>query len=200
LSPLVLFRDILPEDSNGIHVHVSNTISVPFTYRIDGHQAVYVGGGDEHGKKYAKYNNTGIRRTLGELRNEANYDSTYTGAKLDETGCPITLHLYPSDDMRDRFITSSPLIFTFAVVVIFAFCLLVFYIFERNVERRQETVMKTAVRSSMIVSDLFPASVRDRLYPAESTVEFKPNTFKSPRLEGIQKRTTMSLTIQVQKP
>jgi Adenylate and Guanylate cyclase catalytic domain len=174
----------LPEDSNGIHVNVSTTLGAPFVYQIDGPNAVYVGGGFKHETKYAKYNNTGIRKTLGDLRREANYDSTYTGAKLDETGCPITLHLYPSDDMRDRFITHSPLIFTFGALLIFAFCLLVFYLFDVNVERRQTTVMKTAVRSSAIVSDLFPAAVRDRLYPTESTIFSKPNK-KSIRFEGM---------------
>ena len=46
----------------------------------------------------------------------------------------------------------------------FRFSSIVFCIYDRWVERRQEVVMQTAVQTRDIVSSLFPSNVRARLY------------------------------------
>jgi hypothetical protein len=51
----------------------------------------------------------------------------------------------------------------------------VFYCYDAMVERRQQTVLESATRSSAIVSSLFPSAVRDRLYPIESKPTAKTN-------------------------
>jgi Adenylate and Guanylate cyclase catalytic domain len=132
---------------------------------------VYRGVGDKHDKKY---NGMGHHAKLFEL---SGLDKTllYTGALLDKDFCPMTMSYYPSDIMKSSFTTRNPQLFTVAVVVIFAFTSLVFIFYDVMVELRQKKVLNTAVRSTAIVSSLFPSTVRDRLYPE---AVLKPETAK----------------------
>jgi hypothetical protein len=57
---------------------------------------------------------------------------------------------------------------------------LVFFLYDRKVERRQVTVLHTAVRSSAIVSSLFPSEVRDRLYDNNAAASTQPSNDLSP--------------------
>jgi hypothetical protein len=96
---------------------------------------------------------------------------------VDDSVCPFTISLYPSDTMKDTYRTNNAIIFTVSALGIFAFTSLVFYIYDLKVERRQEHVMRKAVRSSAIVSSLFPSTVRDRLYP--EPYDSKSNKFEA---------------------
>jgi hypothetical protein len=66
--------------------------------------------------------------------------------------------------MEKDYKTNDPILFTICAVLIFAFTSAVFLMYDRLVEKRQKTVMTTAVHSSAIVSSLFPSTVRDRLF------------------------------------
>jgi Adenylate and Guanylate cyclase catalytic domain len=168
---LFVLRNILPHGSNGIQIVFSNPCTESFTYQINGPDVVYNGVGDKHDKKYdgmahhAKlFELSGMDKTL-----------LYTGALLDKDFCPMTLSYYPSDVMKASFTTHNPQLFTVAVVAIFAFTSLVFILYDVMVELRQKKVLNTAVRSTAIVSSLFPSTVRDRLYPEAA---LKPETAK----------------------
>jgi Adenylate and Guanylate cyclase catalytic domain len=160
-------RNILPDGSNGIHVVFSNPCTATFTYQINGPDVKYLGVGDHHHLKYTK---RGISKSLYKLGRNTNSESVYTGAPIDEDYCPITIALFPSDEMRASFTTYHPIIFPIVVLLIFAFVSVVFFMYDKKVERRQQSVMSTAVRSSAIVSSLFPSEVRDRLYPIEGSI------------------------------
>jgi Adenylate and Guanylate cyclase catalytic domain len=103
--------------------------------------------------------------------------------------CPFTFNVYPSNEMKEAFTTNNPIIFASMAVVIFLFTSLVFFLYDRKVERRQQTVMSSAKRTTMIVSSLFPSTVRDKLYPLperpvrrNSLDAFKPGKLQqSPR-------------------
>jgi Adenylate and Guanylate cyclase catalytic domain len=155
-------RDILAEGSNGIQIVFTNPCNEPFTYQINGPNTKYVGVGDFHDDKY---DDLGKHSSLYDLRAYAIRDTGYTGAKIDDEFCPITLHVYPSDDMKEKYTTHDPIIFSVAALLIFAFTSLVFFLYDSSVQHRQQTVMKTAVQSTAIVSSLFPANVRERIYP-----------------------------------
>jgi hypothetical protein len=64
------------------------------------------------------------------------------------------------NDYRSR----DPILFTVLAALIFAFTSAVFLVYDRLVEKRQKTVMTTAVHTSAIVSSLFPSTVRERLF------------------------------------
>jgi Adenylate and Guanylate cyclase catalytic domain len=156
-----MLRDLLPEGSNGIQIVFSNPCCSSFTYQIQGPSPMYLGVGDHHS---AKYDSMGSHVKLHDLGTFAMRSSVYSGAPLDTEFCPYTLNVYPSDEMRASFISHNPILFTMIGVLIFAFTSLVFYLYDVKVQRRQDTVMRTAVRSTAIVSNLFPSAVRDRLY------------------------------------
>jgi hypothetical protein len=70
--------------------------------------------------------------------------------------------------MERDYKSSDPILFTVCAVLIFAFTSAVFIVYDRLVEKRQKTVMTTAVHTSAIVSSLFPATVRGRLFDADN--------------------------------
>jgi Adenylate and Guanylate cyclase catalytic domain len=165
---LLHFPDILPNDSNGIQVVFTNPCTDAFTYQINGESAVYQGVGDGHDHKF---NHLAKHRRLIELHGTRKKGSTYSGARLNDAYCPMSLHLYPSEVMRSQYTTNRPIIFTFATIAIFAFTSLVFCLYDKKVESRQKTVLTTATHSTAIVSSLFPSAVRDQLYPLSASTE-----------------------------
>jgi Adenylate and Guanylate cyclase catalytic domain len=158
---LTVYRNVLPKDSNGIHIVFENACSPSFTYEINGATERYLGVNDHHEQKYHHMH---MERKLYDLSTLSNQTTRYRGAPLDEDYCPFTLHLYPSEKMASAYITNNPTIFALTTAMIFLFTALVFYLYDVTVEIRQKSVMQTAVHSSAIVSSLFPSSVRDQLF------------------------------------
>jgi hypothetical protein len=70
--------------------------------------------------------------------------------------------------MERDYKTRDPIRFTVCAVLIFAFTSAVFLVYDRLVEKRQKTVMTSAVHTSAIVSSLFPSTVRGRLFEADN--------------------------------
>jgi Adenylate and Guanylate cyclase catalytic domain len=168
-------QDILPDGTNGILVVFENACANQFTYEINGANVRYLGAGDHHSDKY---NHMAIRKKLHELALNSERKSMYTGAPLNPEYCPFTIVVYPSKTVESAHKTKNPVIFTIVAVLIFAFTSLIFYLYDLTVERRQKTVMQSAVHSSAIVSSLFPSAVRDRLYPTQAPTQAFPETAK----------------------
>jgi hypothetical protein len=134
------FRNILPKRSTGIHVVVTNPCVDAFGYRIDGPNVTYLGAVFHNTERY-KIKKESKLHELGAWRR-----SEYSGAKLNTDYCTSTVVVHGSDEMKARFTSNNPLIFSFAVLFIFAFTSLVFYVYDRKVERRQQAVLETATR------------------------------------------------------
>lgn len=161
-----LIRDILPPGSNGIVVVVECPCNEIFTYQINGSDVNYLGVGDTHD---AKYNHLAKTSKLVDLSTLSLRESIYSGPPLDESHCPYTLHLYPSDLMKSDFSTNNGVIFMVSTICIFIFTSIVFYLYDWKVERRQNRVVSTAQRSSALLSSLFPSTVRDQLYQTQQS-------------------------------
>ncbi|CAB9523055.1 Receptor-type guanylate cyclase gcy [Seminavis robusta] len=155
-----LIRDVLAPDSKGIIAVFTNECGASFTYRLDGPDTTFLGGGDLHD---AHYDYLGKHMTLHEAM-ETTKSSSYTGIPLSEKFCPRAIHLYPSKDMEDEYMTSDPATFAVAAALIFLFTSTVFIIYDCTVARRQRLVMERALASGAIVSSLFPEQVREKLY------------------------------------
>jgi hypothetical protein len=155
-------KNILPEDSNGIDVVFRNPCTLAFTYRIYGPEPKYLGVGDLHDKRYDFMEKVAQLADLGQDSSEV-----YTGVPMNIERCPFTISLYPSSEMEAYHTTSNRVTFTVIAVLIFGFTTLVFCLYDTTVERRQKIVMHTAIRSSAIVSSLFPEDVRERIYGSE---------------------------------
>jgi Adenylate and Guanylate cyclase catalytic domain len=167
-----LIRNILPKGSTGIQVVFHNPCSKSFTYQINGPNVEYLGVGDHHDPSY---DSLGKSSRLDALEQFAIRGSAYSGAPIHSDFCPFSLHLYPSDVMKDAYTSYNSITFALAAVFIFAFTSVVFYLYDAKVESRQAKVMSTATRTSAIVSSLFPSGVRDRLYTDAVTGETGKN-------------------------
>jgi Adenylate and Guanylate cyclase catalytic domain len=161
-----LMRNVLAKRSHGIHIVFTNPCTLPFTYQLNGPDVVYLGVGDFHERAYDGTGKSNVVHELGSLANPA-VPHAHSDAEL--LRCPLTMQVYPSQQLKAAFATNNALIFAVATLCIFAFTSIVFLVYDHKVERRQHKVMAAAVQSSAIVSSLFPSAVRARLYPTSTT-------------------------------
>eukprot|EP00980_Cylindrotheca_fusiformis_P008664 scaffold1849_cov115-Cylindrotheca_fusiformis.AAC.2 len=125
------------------------------TYQVDGPNAILLGEADLHDPKYDAL-------AVSEVFVDLHVDQS----QLPQGSCVpvLTLHVYPSAELEDSLLTDNAVIYTAVVVVIFLFTTLVFLLYDFSVGKRQRTVMERIMKQDMIVSDIFPTAIRDRLY------------------------------------
>lgn len=159
----LLLLDILPESVKGVVCVLKNSLGDAVTYQIDGREASYLGKGDLHDPKY---NDMGVSRDISEyIAERARVEtSSYTTVELDNSYLQYEIFVYPSQIMEDTYITSDPVLYAIIVAFIFVFTSMVFIVYDWCVERRQKKVMGVAVRSTAVVTSLFPKAVHERLF------------------------------------
>ena len=144
---------------------LENECGQQYSYQLIGQNVKYLGIGDLHD---SRYNHLEVRNDFNTLLStRASSESDNVGDDLEvqnDDVCLFSLRLYPTKDMYDSYRTWKPLIYTVGVVVTFLFTAAVFGGYDYLVERRQKLVLETAIKSSAVVSSLFPAVVRDRLF------------------------------------
>ena len=156
------FRRVLPPNSQPMTVVLENSCDGSFTYTVQGNNVNYVGIGNIHAASMSRYVRSTTFNTSSVVRSNAGIDyQLYKGE------CITSMMVYPTTEMYNFFNTSIPLLVTVAIVLIFLFTAAMFFVYDRLVERRQRIVMNTAVKSSQIVSSLFPKQIRDRLFADE---------------------------------
>eukprot|EP00980_Cylindrotheca_fusiformis_P000969 scaffold265_cov131-Cylindrotheca_fusiformis.AAC.4 len=128
------------------------------TYQIGGNKAIILGAEDLHDTKYDSLEVT----------------ETFIDLDIDQSEVPdglcvptLSLHVYPSGTLEKRFETHNRAIYTSVVVVIFSFTVLVFLLYDFVVGRLQRKVMDRINKQDMIVANVFPSAIRDRLYQAQ---------------------------------
>ena len=152
------FEDLLPSNFPGVVVILENNCEGAFTYKVVGEDVEYLGRGDLH---KSKFDDMGRFVDFTSL-NDIGKDSAL-GINFNQDICEYSLRVYPSEELEDEYITQLPVYITFAVACVFVATTVVFLIFNRYVEARQTLVYNQAVKSTAIVSSLFPEAVRDRL-------------------------------------
>jgi class 3 adenylate cyclase len=110
-----------------------------------------------------------IRKPFHELDKHNTIRNGYTGVPLSTDYCTFFATMYPSDEMKEQFASSNPIIFASLTVLIFVFTTLVFSFYDSQVEQRQRLVMTTAIRTTDVLSSLFPSKVRDQLLWEDSS-------------------------------
>jgi class 3 adenylate cyclase len=163
------FENILSEKIV-LDVVLENTCEQTYSYRVDGPNVQYLGKGDLHGKGFDDF---AVAVPDG-IFQQGDFAATGT-----QGSCRYSAKIYPSQAFQDLYVTSTPAVATAVLVVIFLFTSAVFIVYDCLVERRQRVVMDTAVASSAIVSSLFPANVRDRLYNRDENSEAEPSQIKA---------------------
>jgi hypothetical protein len=122
-----LIKQILPTDSDSIHVVFENKCGQTFTYQINGPDTVYLGRGDLHDPEYDYLSKSS---PLIELDAFSSRDRSYTGLSWSDKGCTYMLRVYPSLQMEEDYTSTDPLIFMVAAIIIFAFTSMVFVCYD----------------------------------------------------------------------
>ena len=146
------FRDVLPDNIQGIDVILTNSCSGPFTFRLNGKTAKTVGQGDLH---EAKFEDKKLRKSAA-LGTATFNDGTAGGISLHSDSCHFSVDVYPSQIFYDSHITSTPILITCSIAGVFLFAIGMFLFYDRLVENRQALVLQKATQSTAIVSSLFP--------------------------------------------
>lgn len=95
------------------------------------------------------------------------FDDMYENATvstLSRNSCVYSYRLRKGREFDDIFSTDLPIVFAVIVACIFLLMGFAFVVYDCIVSRRNVKVMSAAVRSTAIVTSLFPSTVRDRLY------------------------------------
>jgi hypothetical protein len=154
------FENILHAGADGIILVVQDTCNEEFTFEINGPNVTFLGDGDFHDEKYDHLVRTSRFATF--RKNDEDED-----AIEDAEACKFFLYIYPSDKMQGAYTTNAAALATMAVVLIFFFTALVFVLYDRMVQLRQEKVLNTANRTNEIVASLFPENVRAQIFAEE---------------------------------
>lgn len=78
--------------------------------------------------------------------------------------CSYRIFVYPTAQLRDRFLTNRPIYYQASIAMIFLFTTAIFIGYECLVENRQRKVVASAKEARAVVNSLFPKNVRKRLY------------------------------------
>lgn len=164
--------------------------SYSFLSKVDGASVKKLGFGDLHDDKF------GSLRSSTYLSDDFTLnDGSRSGVKLNQNGCPYSLHVYPSQAMFNVYNTHLPMVITLCIVFIFVFTAVMFVVYDRLVEKRQRLIESTAKQSTEIVGSLFPENVRDRLLQAGDDF-LSPNQ----RLQNYLKGNTKTAQPEKMKP
>lgn len=126
---------------------------------ISARQALYLGEGDLSDHSYH------------DLQRRVDLNEQYQNLELQyatERACVHYYRISPSSTFEDTFRSNLPRVFAFVVATIFFVMAITFFVYDTFVSRRNTKVMRAAIRSTAIVSSLFPSQVRDRLYEGDA--------------------------------
>ena len=164
---------------------MDNACNQTYTFRIDGPNATFLGQNDNHDPSYDSFSVSFHLKDLfdeplivdDETLDDDYFYTTYASGgrsrarTWNDKYCPYTIRVYPSSQLERSFYSKDPVIYTLAVASIFLITTFVFVLYDCFVERRQKKVMQVALESRALVSSLFPAVVRDRLFQQRRKVQ-----------------------------
>jgi len=152
------FQNVFPDSTRGIIIVLHNSCQEPYTYQINGGAVLLLGHGDLHDPAYDKYVRTASFRSVDHVE-----DGTAIGMDLHQDACPYGIDVYPSNDFLAEYQSTTPFVVTFSVACVFLFTVIMFFVYDRLVERRQTILMRKATKTHEIVASLFPKNVREQL-------------------------------------
>eukprot|EP00979_Chaetoceros_neogracilis_P018502 scaffold10691_cov287-Chaetoceros_neogracile.AAC.1 len=157
-----ILHKVLPNYIEGMHIVLESSdlegpelqLQQQWTYDVSGEEVTLLGEGDLHEPKFDKFEHkveaSGANETenLGIVGNLVSYE----------------IRIYPSSVFRKRYLSQKPLAMTIVVVSIFILTSLIFFAYDYLVHYRQNAIMNFASKAGHIVDNLFPSSVRERLF------------------------------------
>lgn len=157
LSWNAIFNDVLAPNSGLVVVVLEDTCDedAVLTYELKGQTATFWGYDDLHDEAYS------------------DTEKAFRLASLSQSApiCEYIVRVFASKDLANMYLSPAPWIYAGIVCMVMIFFVVVFVVYDRFVQHRQERVLAKAARSNAIVASLFPSNVRDRiLRDAESQV------------------------------
>ena len=121
-----LLRDILPDDTQGIYVVFTDCQS-NFTYLVEGPETTYLGRG-------IQTVDSPSNRDLVETITTSIADF---GILLDDSDCPIQVHISASPALIDEYMTSWPIIAAASAVVILVLSTCIFFVYDQRISKQK---------------------------------------------------------------
>lgn len=146
------FEKLLPETAQGIHIVLENTCGQVHTFEVSGSAALFLGYEDMHDTEFDY------------LEASTDYGAFLQSRPENNGGCYYRLRVYPTQRFKEDHCTNRPVTICLSILSVFVFTTVVFILYDRFVEQRQRLVLKSAKLSGDVVSNLFPETVRERLY------------------------------------
>eukprot|EP00934_Nitzschia_sp_Nitz4_P007367 Nitzschia sp. Nitz4//scaffold210_size37948//27282//29775//NITZ4_007693-RA/size37948-augustus-gene-0.20-mRNA-1//1//CDS//3329541939//7357//frame0 len=153
----VYLENVFSVDEATVLVVLENTCNQTFSYKVDGMEAMYLGSGDLH---LPDYDDMVFQSEYGSLLSYSNN----TVDSIPDGHCLYRIRVYPTSEMEEEHMSNEPRRYTMILAGALLFSCAAFVLYDYLVERRQETVLTSALKSGAVVASLFPEEVRDRLY------------------------------------
>lgn len=98
---------------------------------------------------------------------------------MDKTsGIQYFIGIHATETFRQDYMTNLPMAFAIVVALGFVFVAGAFVVYDRFVKRRSDKVIGAVVRTTRIISSLFPANVHDRLFGNNEMSEAEAKNLK----------------------
>jgi hypothetical protein len=157
-----IMDNVVQEGANGIVCVISDSCGGDITYALNGPVSTFLGYGDLHDKSFDDF----VRTVQLEQ-----YETIVEGM------CVHELKVYPSATLRASYETNKPAVYTSVVALAFVLTAVLLIFYDKMITRRQDKTMSSAIRTSNLVSSMFPENVRDRLMEDALQDEGKTNVF-----------------------
>lgn len=156
-----------------------------FTYRLEGAKATLVSKAEDTHLQLTRYEDMAHTETFAPFAYSMSSDNAtnvihdeITGEVLCRSNA-FTITVYPTEQFEMNYTTDQPLYYTLIVLSIFLFTVLAFFFFDCLVQRRQSTIMNTALRQNALVSSLFPKNIQKQLMEDLDAENVKNKTGKA---------------------
>eukprot|EP00538_Stauroneis_constricta_P006255 CAMPEP_0119548160 /NCGR_PEP_ID=MMETSP1352-20130426/2143_1 /TAXON_ID=265584 /ORGANISM="Stauroneis constricta, Strain CCMP1120" /LENGTH=768 /DNA_ID=CAMNT_0007593349 /DNA_START=72 /DNA_END=2378 /DNA_ORIENTATION=+ len=158
----LFFAGVFSDSVRGLLCVLENTQGQQATYVINGPNATFVAEGDHHS---SQYDNMFKEIDLVDFFKGSSSPETrtFSAIDLDARFIDYKLRVYPTDEFKELYVTGEAKEDAIAIGSTFIIAFLVFIVYDCCVERRQRIVLDRAVKSTALVSTLFPENVRERV-------------------------------------
>ena len=160
--------NLLPVGVNGLYAVVSSDCNQTYTYELVGPHAYFRGNGDLHELAYDDY---AVDVDLALFNDQATANMP--------GHCQYKMTLFPSESFEDEYHTGTPEIFLAVVASTFVVVIIIFFVYDLFVQRRNEKLIADAARSNALVTSMFPGEIRDRLLDQKDNEQQDPKNLKT---------------------
>ena len=158
----VLFERVILHEASPSIVVVENTCNKVLSFKTKGLEVEFLA---EEARQDKAFEDMAITDSFAQANAHDMYYDTRddSGEHGQEGTCLYSISVYPTKAMKDEHVSMQSVAFTAVVVAVFLVTSFLFFLFERYVRRKLDTVTKLARKQNVIVSSLFPKNVQDKL-------------------------------------